>query len=348
MNSQKIFSREKIAKIIEKEKKNGNKIGITRGEFDLMHVGHIRYLQAAKKKCDLLVVGVNSDESVKLTKGLTRPIMPEKERMEIVSAIECVDFVFVFDEPKNLKNIQILKPNYYIKGGDYHHKPLTSAPELEKQGGKVILIPFIQGRSTTSILEKIKSLPESSIHHKKFRRAVFLDRDGTVIEEADFLKDPSKVKILPGVIEGMKKLEKAGFGLIMVTNQAGIGMGYLTEKEFFEVDRAVRRLLSKQGVMLDKVYYCPHNFKHNCPCQKPKSHFADKAAEEFGIILKDSFMVGDKTVDTQFGKNAGMKSVIVGSGKKGLDGEYRVKPNYLAKDFLDAAEFIISQAKIGR
>jgi len=330
----KLLTREKIAKILKKRK---CLVGFTSGAFDILHLGHVRYLNKAKDACDILVVGVNSDNSVRASKGPLRPILPAKERAELVSHLDWVDYVFIFDEVKNHKNIEVLKPDLYIKGGDYETKALTSAELVRKYGGKVKLIPFVKGKSTTDIIEKIQALPVTSKFEKKIiTKAVFMDRDGTLIENVEYPKDPDKVKLLPGVVEGLRELQNNGYALIIVTNQPGIGLGYNTLKDFYKVDRAFRKMLHGDGVMIDKVYYCPHNLKEDCECRKPKPYFAQRAQKELGIKIEDSYMIGDNASDAEFGKNAGMKTVMVSKDS------YRVpRADYEAKNFSDAVDWIL-------
>lgn len=153
-----IKTREELKKICENLRKKRKKIGFTSGAFDLIHVGHIEYLKKAKELCDVLIVGVNSDRSVKLYKDPIRPIVPEGQRAKIVSELKPVDYVFIFNERRNKKNIEILKPDYYIKAGDYSTEQLTSKKIAEKFGGKAKLIPLKTKTSTTDIIKKIRSL----------------------------------------------------------------------------------------------------------------------------------------------------------------------------------------------
>lgn len=132
----------------------------TNGVFDLMHIGHLRYLQAARELGDRLVVGLNSDASVKRLKGDTRPILPEAERAELMAGLGCVDFVTIFDEPTADALLALLKPQIYAKGGDYTPDSLPEAPTVRAYGGEIRLITFVPGRSTTSLIERIRALPQ--------------------------------------------------------------------------------------------------------------------------------------------------------------------------------------------
>lgn len=138
-----------------KDHKN-KKIVFTNGCFDILHIGHIRYLQEAAKLGDILIVGLNSDDSVKQLKGTERPINSELERAEMLCALDFVDYVVIFEENTPLKLIKTIEPDILVKGGDYNPNEVVGKKEVEARGGKLILIPFVEGKSTTKIIERIK------------------------------------------------------------------------------------------------------------------------------------------------------------------------------------------------
>ena len=151
----KIYSREKLKKIIDRLRKEGKKIVFTNGCFDILHVGHTRYLEEAKKQGDVLVLGLNSDDSVRSLKGEKRPVIPEDERADVVAALESVDFVTIFTELTPLELIEYLKPDVLVKGGDWKEEQVVGRKSVEKWGGRVIIIPEVKGSSTTNVIEKI-------------------------------------------------------------------------------------------------------------------------------------------------------------------------------------------------
>lgn len=130
----------------------------TNGCFDLLHVGHLRYLQAARQLGDMLVVALNSDQSVRQLKGSKRPILPEDERAELLAGLKCVDAVVIFDEPTPAGVLEAIRPDIHVKGGDYDKASLPETPVLEQIGATIRFVPLIEGRSTTSLIERIKSL----------------------------------------------------------------------------------------------------------------------------------------------------------------------------------------------
>jgi D-beta-D-heptose 7-phosphate kinase/D-beta-D-heptose 1-phosphate adenosyltransferase len=154
--SQKIRSRRELKNIVDKLKTSGKKIVFTNGCFDILHQGHIRYLKAAKDKGDVLVVGLNSDSSVKKIKGNGRPYNTELERAEILAALECVDYVTIFNEDTPVTLLETLRPDIHIKGGDYRAGDLPESAAVKKFGGKIMIIPLIKGKSTTGLVDKIK------------------------------------------------------------------------------------------------------------------------------------------------------------------------------------------------
>ena len=137
-----------------RSKKPDSKIVATNGCFDILHIGHVRSLQKAKSLGDILLVGLNSDSSVKKLKGNNRPINNEKDRAEILAALSCIDFVSIFNEDTAEKFLEIVKPNIYVKGGEYSVDILPEAKIVKKYGGQIVLVPMLPGLSTTKIIEK--------------------------------------------------------------------------------------------------------------------------------------------------------------------------------------------------
>ena len=152
---EKIKERKDLRRIIEDLKKNGKRIVFTNGCFDLIHVGHIRYLEKGKSLGDVLIVGVNSDQSVRILKGPKRPILPEGERAEILSGLGCVDYITLFNEPTPLELISSLQPHILVKGGDWTKETTVGKEVVERSGGEVVIIPFIEGSSTSNLIETI-------------------------------------------------------------------------------------------------------------------------------------------------------------------------------------------------
>lgn len=151
----KIKKRDELCQIVKTLKENGKKIVFTNGCFDILHIGHIRYLEKAKSLGDILIVGLNSDSSVQIIKGPLRPIIPQQERAEILSALSCVDYVTIFDEETPYKLISMILPHILVKGGDWTKETTIGKEVVEREGGEVIILPFVGGVSTTNIINAI-------------------------------------------------------------------------------------------------------------------------------------------------------------------------------------------------
>ncbi len=157
MIEEKIRSRTALKKILDSLKEKGKSIVFTNGCFDILHYGHVKYLEDARRQGDVLVVGLNSDKSVKKIKGQNRPIVNQNDRSRMLAALESVDFVIIFDEETPSEIIKYLLPNILVKGGDWDKKEIVGSDVLNKTGGKVIVIPFVEGKSTSNIIDKIKN-----------------------------------------------------------------------------------------------------------------------------------------------------------------------------------------------
>jgi len=158
MSNKKIKRIKDLKKTVENLKRKGKKIVFTNGCFDILHIGHINYLRKAKAKGDILIIGLNSDDSVKKIKGKGRPLTSQNERAEILAALEFVDFVTIFEEETPLNLIKEIKPDVLVKGGDWKKEEVVGSDFVESYGGKTALIPLVEGKSTSLIIEKIGRL----------------------------------------------------------------------------------------------------------------------------------------------------------------------------------------------
>ena len=146
-----------VLKLIEPQRKLGKTLVTTNGCFDLLHAGHIRYLRDAAMQGDILVVGINSDDSVSRLKGTARPIQKEQDRILIISSLKVVDYAFIFSEPDPCAFLEILKPDVHVKGGDYNPEKLPETTVVQKYGGRVEIVAFTQGYSTSQLIDTIQS-----------------------------------------------------------------------------------------------------------------------------------------------------------------------------------------------
>lgn len=152
---EKILDRKSLIKARERLREEGRRVAFTNGCFDLLHPGHVRYLKEARGLADALIVGLNSDRSVRALKGEGRPVLNERERAEVMAALEAVDYVTIFDEETPRELIAGLLPDVLVKGGDWPSERIVGREEVEAAGGKVLSLSFIDGLSTTGIIERI-------------------------------------------------------------------------------------------------------------------------------------------------------------------------------------------------
>ena len=154
-SEKKIVSLENLIPIVNDAQKAGRQVVFTNGCFDILHVGHVRYLAAAREAGDLLVVGLNSDRSVRLIKGADRPIITQGQRAEVLAGLGCVDFVVLFDESDPLMLIQALNPNVLVKGEDWSEDRIIGANHVKSKGGQVVRVKFADNMSTSVIIDRI-------------------------------------------------------------------------------------------------------------------------------------------------------------------------------------------------
>ncbi|MBV9158479.1 MAG: HAD-IIIA family hydrolase [Acidobacteriaceae bacterium] len=311
----KIFDREELSRWVANQRSLGFKVGFTCGAFDILHAGHVEYLTRAREYCDRLVAAVNSDSSIRTYKSPLRPINTEEQRQFVLAGLEAVDAVTLMHEVRPAPLLELLKPDVYIKGGDYSTEQLKSKALIESYGGQVVCIPIAFPTSTSDILKRaaLLSLHEDAprAERKGEQRLVFLDRDGTLIRDVPFLHDPSLVELMPGVLEGLRMLEDAGFTLVLITNQQGIGLGYYTEHEFIEVNRALLRKVAPAGINIARIYYCPHSQADLCQCRKPGSLLLENALRYYGVKPERCYLIGDSAADCVAGERLRIPSIVI-------------------------------------
>jgi D-beta-D-heptose 7-phosphate kinase/D-beta-D-heptose 1-phosphate adenosyltransferase len=154
----KLKSLDRLLSALQKERKKSKKIVFTNGCFDILHVGHVRYLKKARALGDRLVVALNTDASVKKLKGPTRPLTSQKDRAEVLSALECVDYLIFFNDSTPERLIRAIRPDFLVKGGDWKKEAIVGWKFVESYGGKVKSLPFVKGFSTTGLIQKIQTL----------------------------------------------------------------------------------------------------------------------------------------------------------------------------------------------
>lgn len=188
---------------------------------------------------------------------------------------------------------------------------------------------------------------------ERLRRAIFLDRDGTVADEVGYVNHASRLRLLPRSAEAVRRIRDAGFLAVVVTNQAGVARDYFEESVVIEANRRLVELLVGEGTGLDGIYYCPHHpregvapYRQDCQCRKPRPGMLLRAAEDLGIDLPRSYMVGDGVVDVEAARAAGVLPVMVltGYGRGHVEhrrARWKVEPEHIAEDLLEAVEWIL-------
>ena len=184
-------------------------------------------------------------------------------------------------------------------------------------------------------------------------KAVFLDRDGVICKDTNYLYKIKDFEFIGKAIDALKLLSKTDYKIIIITNQAGIAHGFYSEEDFHKLNSWMINNLKDKGIKIDKVYYCPHHpnakvakYKLDCDCRKPNTGMLKKAEKEFNINLKKSFFVGDKTSDIKTGKNAGCKTILIKTGYAGKDKKYNITPDFTVKNLYEAVKLILKDEKI--
>ncbi len=281
---------------------------MTNGVFDVLHRGHVTYLQQAAELGGTLLVAINSDRSARmLGKGPDRPINTDIDRANVLAGLASIDLLIVFDEPTPVELIKVIRPDIYVKGGDYDMEELEETQVVRSWGGKSIAIPFVNGFSTTALVDRIRlrtPLP---------RKAAFLDRDGVINKDKGYVHNWEDFEFIPGSIEGMLKLQNAGYALVIVTNQSGLARGYYSENQYQALSDKMCQHLAQHGVIINGIFHCPHHPEGSvpsltkiCDCRKPAPGLLIKAASQLNLDMSNSILIGDKQSDIDAAKAAGL------------------------------------------
>lgn len=175
-----------------------------------------------------------------------------------------------------------------------------------------------------------------------FNKYIFIDRDGVIICDKNYIYKIEDMEFLPGAVAGMKKIKDMGFQFIIISNQAGIARKIFTEKDAKIFNKELAKRLKKHGILIAACYYCPHHpeYTGECSCRKPKTGMVEMAAKDFGIILSQSIFIGDKDCDIKLGKNCNGTTILINNGQyKTAD-----SPDFIIKDLNEAAEIISSHS----
>ena len=306
---------------------------MTNGVFDVLHRGHVDYLRRAAKLGASLLVAVNTDASARmLGKGPDRPLNKDLDRAFVLAGLSAVNMVTFFDTRTPVELIEAVRPDIYVKGGDYDMEKLEETRVVRSWGGQSVAIPFVDGFSTTALVQRIRQPAPPGL-----RKAAFLDRDGVINKDKAYVHRWEDFEFVPGAIEGMRRLQHSGYTLVAVTNQSGLARGYFSEDQYQTLTARLRQELTAQGVTLEGVYHCPHHpqgrvthLATDCNCRKPAPGLILKAAQELKLSLPESLLIGDKASDIKAARTAGVgRAYLVesdnpesGAEPAGADGYY--------------------------
>lgn len=313
---------------------------MTNGVFDVLHRGHVSYLHRASELGVSLLIAVNTDRSARmLGKGPDRPLNSELDRAYVLAGLASVDMVTFFDTRTPIELIQAIKPDIYVKGGDYDIETLEETRVVRSWGGQAVAIPFIDGFSTSALVQRIR---------KPLRKAAFLDRDGVINKDKAYVSRWEDFEFVPGAIEGMRLLQEAGYALVVVTNQSGLARGYYSEAQYQALTKRILAVLKQEGVELAGVYHCPHHPKGvvpelsiSCDCRKPAPGLLVQAEHELHLSLQDSLLIGDKPSDILAARAVGVaKAYAVTSDNPESDFEPNLADGYF-DSLLACAQYLV-------
>ena len=322
-NSGKILSFEDSIKKIKELKAQGKKVGLCHGGFDLLHPGHVKHFESAKKLCDVLFVSITSDRFVESRKGSGRPVFPDKLRAYMAAGIIFVDYVVVTDFAKAIEILKSLKPSYYIKGPDFIHKTtpgITAEREAIKEAGGEMRYTDDPALSTTKIIDYIKN--EMDIDNV----LVIIDRDGTIIRNDDYLgKDrdwKEEIEFNKDVVSFIIYLQtKYKTTKIVVSNQSGIARKFFDCKRVEEINSHINSELASKGIKIDSWQYCPDVDSRFAEKQKCNGIvFDNKYIKDKTKRKPDTAMVLDALSDLKKDIKEFTKIIVIGNGNddKGL------------------------------
>lgn len=183
------------------------------------------------------------------------------------------------------------------------------------------------------------------------RKAVFLDRDGTINVDPGYLGDPEKFHFLPGVVNALTRLREAGYLIFVISNQSGIARGFFRDEDLKKIHDKMTTALRAQGIALDGIYYCPHHPAEQCSCRKPSPKMVLEASRSYDIELRDSYFIGDRTSDIETGKNAGCRTILVltGAGEEAYAALSKSQqPDHVARDLSGAVSWMLDRPEKGK
>lgn len=275
------------------------------------------------------------------------------------------------DENKYYRNL-VNAAVYILSPGIFKYIPQDKPSDFRKdifplvlQSGEVVraykTAEYIKDVGTIERLEKVRrdimSGKVKRLSKKNKRQAIFIDRDGTVVRDVDLLHRVEDLELLPFSAAAIKKINDSDYLSFLITNQPVVARNLCDTSVIRQIHNKLETLLGIGGAYLNDIYFCLHHpdkgypeenpdFKVDCDCRKPKTGMISKAVKEYNVDVESSWVIGDRTTDIQTGKNAGMKTILVRTGKAGQDGKFEVSPDYIFDNIEDAVDFILSKKEI--
>jgi len=323
LDDPKIKSQAELALIVNHLKEQGKKIVAFNGAFDVLHLGHINSLIRARAKGDVLVLLVNSDKSVKSYKGPTRPIISETDRVKILAALECVDYVTLFDEINPKVILDKIKPNILCKGEDWG-KDCIEREVVEKNGGEIVILE--KEYATTDLIKKIIDFNNLAVVKAVFFSVNLVDDK----IESDFSFD----QIISGYL---KKIRQVGYKVIVLV-RSSIKDRIINEKDRLNVCQEVNNFFKSRDVIIDGVYqdtYCLSDSEYNY--EKCGISMLMCAVEELGVSLNNSWFIGENELDVKIGREINIKTIKLGERMK----NFEIEPYYYVNGFQEALGLIL-------
>ncbi|MDY0096491.1 MAG: adenylyltransferase/cytidyltransferase family protein [Candidatus Vecturithrix sp.] len=270
---EKIVPRNKLSSLAKKLKQQGKRIVTTNGSFDLLHIGHVTMLEEAKSLGDVLIVGLNSDSSIKRYKGKYRPICPQQHRAGMLAALACTDYITIFDELTPIKLLEILRPQIHVNSPE-HGKECVEREVVERYGGRIHLAQLIEGMSTTQLLQRILDVTSHAPG-----RGIFLNASD-LIEDLSSSSNSSPVS--ESAIFSLNRLVSQGFQLFI----------FIEEKE--------KKSLCSLGIPPQAIMY---------PLRQPKRDIILRATDAFDLVLAKSIVMSSRAEDIQCGRDLNCKTL---------------------------------------
>jgi rfaE bifunctional protein nucleotidyltransferase chain/domain len=330
----KFRSRKQLAAISRQMKNQKQKLVTVNGSFDILHPGHLELLRQARAQGDRLAVLLNSDKSVRSYKGSQRPILDQNARAVLLAALECVDYVCLFDEINPKIILSVVRPAIHANGSDWGKNCIERAT-VERYGGRVAVIKLKLGYSTSNLIKKFKNANASSSP-----RAVFLDRDGTInLNKRGYIHKIEDFEFVPGTPQALKRLSKSEYKIIVITNQSGIGRGYFPKSHTIKLHQHMKRELRMRGIRLDAIYICPHKPADHCDCRKPGTVLIMQAVKDFHLNLNHSWVIGDGPADIVMGREVNANTIKLGPP---MPRDLKLEPNFYARDLKSAVSKIFN------